>query len=191
MKKRFFICATIMALLLSFTVFAVSVYAAVNQNISVRNTISFAGKTNNLKFTIAGQVTGTTNDSSSDHTMAPWEYDYETMGIVGHEWNLGELQFDAEGKTVDQINITYTFTITNQSSYSMTAEFNGPEINNVGLKKKYLVSKNDYAETEASQIQINRNQTAVLKLVLYLDHLEDFSCNEQVNFSIVINALED
>lgn len=190
MKKRFFVCATIIALLLSFTVLAVSVYAAVNQNIFVNNTISFAGKTNNLKFLISGQVTGTTNDSSSDHTME-WDYDYETMGIVGYEWNLGELQFDAEGKTVEQINITYTFTITNNSSYSMTAEFSGPEINNQGLIKKYLVSKEDYAETEASKIQINRNQTAVLKLVLSLDHLEDFTCNEQVNFSILINALED
>ena len=190
MKKRFFVCATIMALLLSFTVLAVSVYAAVNQNIFVNNTISFAGKTNNLKFLISGQVTGTTNDSSSDHTME-WDYDYEKMGIVGYEWNLGELQFDAEGKTVEQINITYTFTITNNSSYSMTAEFSGPEINNQGLKKKYLVSKEGYAETEASQIQINRNQTAVLKLVLSLDHLEGFSCNEQVNFSILINALDE
>ena len=98
MKKRFFVCATIMALLLSFTVLAVSVYAAVNQNIFVNNTISFAGKTNNLSFLISGQVTGTTNDSSSDHTME-WDYDYEKMGIVGYEWNLGELHYEILGKS--------------------------------------------------------------------------------------------
>lgn len=189
MRKKFLIGATILAIVLSFTVLGISVYAVVNQSVAVKNTISFAGKTNNLHFIIDGRITGTKNDSDPK-LGTRWEYDYETMGLVGHEWNVGSIEFASEGLTVQEINITYTFQIENLSSYPMIAAFNGPGDLVDGLNKNYYVYKLGMEQTEASQIQINRNETATMVLKLTLDNIKDFSCNENINFAIDITSLE-
>lgn len=189
MKKKFLIGATILAMVLSFTVLGISVYAVVNQSVAVKNTISFAGKTNNLHFIIDGRITGTKNDSDPK-LGTRWEYDYETMGLVGHEWNVGSIEFASEGLTVEEINITYTFQIQNLSSYPMEAKFNGPGELVAGLNKNYYVYKLGMEQTEASQIQINRNETATMVLKLTLDNIKDFSCNENINFAIEVTSLE-
>lgn len=189
MKKKFLISATILAIILSFTILGVSVYAVINQSIAVKNTISFAGKTNNLHFIIDGRITGT-KDDSNPKLGTRWEYDYETMGIVGHEWNVGSIEFASEGLTVEQINITYTFQIENLSSYPMIAAFNGPGDLVAGLNKNFYINKPGMAQTEASQIQINRNETGTLILKLTIDSLENFSCNENINFAIEVTSLE-
>ena len=189
MKKRFLIGATILAIILSFAILGVSIYAVVNQSIAVKNTISFAGKTNNLNFIIDGRITGTKNDLDPK-LGTRWEYDYETMGLSGYEWNVGNIEFASEGLSVDEINITYTFQIQNLSSYPMLAAFNGPGELVDGLNKNFYVAKAGVPQSEGTQIQINRNEKGTLILKLTIESKQDFNCNQSVDFAIEVTSLE-
>ena len=76
MKKRFWVYTTILALILTFSVLFVSVYAALSQNISIKNTISFAGTDEVVKFSVDAKVTGTKND---EILKTSWKYDYDDL----------------------------------------------------------------------------------------------------------------
>lgn len=198
MKKRFLISTTILALILSLSILFVSVYAAVNQSISVNNVISFKGNTRNLKFEIDGVVTGTTNDEASI-LQKHWEYDYDKQGITNEQWNVGNITFATEGKTIDQINITYSFTIKNLSKEDkIIVCFDGPGELIAGLNKNYY--KADLIDgVETTPVSINNNEnvtidgenSVVLKLILTLERIEDFNCNEEINFSLNFKPYEE
>lgn len=190
MKKRYLISATVLALILSLSVFFVSVYAAVSQTISVTNQISFAGNPNAKHFTISGKVAGTINDSD-DKLEMNWEYDYENqIGLNGGSWELGDLQFDSSSRNLDIIGITYTFKITNQSDKKIKAEFVGPEELPSGLNKTYYANKDGANAESKSSINILGYEVAYLQLKLTISDL-DYNCKQvPVNFSINIDVAE-
>ena len=109
MKKRFWVYTTILALILTFSVLFVSVYAALSQKISIKNTISFAGTDEVVKFSVDAKVTGTKND---EILKTSWRYDDDVYDCPNtFDWDIGNIEFASEGKTIDQINITYTFVV--------------------------------------------------------------------------------
>ena len=200
MKKRFWVYTTILALILTFSVLFVSVYAALSQNISIKNTISFAGTDEILRFSVNANITGT-KDDSEDRLKDTWDYDYTKIDSSNtHDWNIGNIEFASEGKTIDQINITYTFVITNKSSCQMLVEFDGPNkhLENgddgeivEGLIGTHYVSSNNkdgvekIAQTKGKQIQLDLNDIATLKFVLTLKRIDDYTCNESIDFKIL------
>lgn len=202
MKKRFWIYTTILALILSFSVLFVSVYAALSQNISIKNNISFAGKDEEIKFSLDGLITGTKQDGA-DALKTHWDYEYEKDGLMDNDWAVGNIEFDNEGKTLDQIKITYKFIIKNESSCPLLVEIDGPDKKFEGgvegeiiegLVGTHYVSLLDGSGNELTpdkkdiQIQIPQNQSAVLKFVLTVKKLEDFTCNESIDFRLVFSA---
>lgn len=198
MKKRFWIGATVLSILLTFSILFASVYAALSQNIGIKNTISFAGVDEILKFTVDGQITGTKNDSEENHQVH-WEYDYELFTPSNFDWQVGNLEFENEGKTVDQVHITYTFVIKNQSSCAIIAEFEGPNKHLAdgeegeivaGLIGTHYVSLKDKdnnektPERKGKSIKLGLNETATLKFKLTIKQMEDYTCNEEIDFAI-------
>lgn len=198
MKKRFVIGTTIIAIVLSFGLLFYSVYAALSQSFSINNQIHFAGS-QNIKFVLNGQVTGTTNDMDSRLKLSVndeegWLYDYDDPDHDDPilDWTLPDITIKSEGLTLDQIHLTYTFTIENQGDCDITAAFDGPGDLATGLIKNTYVQVGDGAETIGSSVQIPPLGTiATLKLKLTLASLEGFSGQELINFSILINAVND
>mgnify|MGYP004641169045 FL=1 len=201
MKKRFWVYTTILALILTFSVLFVSVYAALSQNISIKNTISFAGTDEVVKFSVDAKVTGTKTD---EILKTSWKYDYDDLDCPNtFDWDIGNIEFASEGKTIDQINITYTFVVTNQSSCPILAEFDGPNKHYEGgdegeiiegLIGTHYVSLTDSrgvekkAETKGKYIELDLNDVATLKFVLTLKRIDDYSCNESIDFKILFSA---
>ena len=195
MKKHFLIGTTIVAIVLSFGLLFYSVYAALTQSFSINNKIHFAGS-QNIKFILNGNVTGTTNDLDDRLKLMVdgqegWHYDYETQGPEGSslEWTLPDITIKSEDLTLEQIHLTYTFTIQNQSECEITAAFDGPGDLASGLIKTTYVQVGNGAETVGSSVQVPLSTTATLKLKLTLESLEGFSGQELINFSILINAV--
>lgn len=204
MKKRFWVYTTILALILTFSVLFVSVYAALSQNISIKNTISFAGTNDILGFSVRAKITGT-KDDSEDRLKDSWDYDYKDMDSPNtHDWNIGNIEFASEGKTVDQINITYTFVVTNKSSCPMLVEFDGPnkhlengdegEIVEGLIGTHYVSSTNKdgvekIAETKNQRIILDLEDIATLKFILTLKRIDDYTCNESIDFKILFSAV--
>ncbi|MCI7003508.1 MAG: hypothetical protein MR904_04105 [Clostridia bacterium] len=202
MKKRFWVYTTILALILTFSVLFVSVYAALSQNISIKNTISFAGTDEVVKFSVDAKVTGTKND---EILKTSWKYDYDDLDCPNtFDWDIGNIEFASEGKTIDQINITYTFVVTNQSSCPILAEFDGPNKHYEGgdegeiiegLIGTHYVSLTDSrgvekkAETKGKYIELDLNDVATLKFVLTLKRIDNYSCNENIDFKILFSAV--
>lgn len=202
MKKRFWVYTTILALILTFSVLFVSVYAALSQNISIKNTISFAGTDEVVKFSVDAKVTGTKND---EILKTSWKYDYDDLDCPNtFDWDIGNIEFASEGKTIDQINITYTFVVTNQSSCPILAEFDGPNKHYEGgdegeiiegLIGTHYVSLTDSrgiekkAETKGKYIELDLNDVATLKFVLTLKRIDDYTCNESIDFKILFSAV--
>ena len=186
MKKRFIIVATLLSLILTFSVLFISVYAAVNQTISITNQISFVGNKEAKKFTINAIITGTTKEQAPTFL---WEYDYENQkGLDGGNREVGDLEFDNRNKSLDQIHITYTFTIKNENNKRLIASFVGPGNLIEGLNQKTYAYKENSIETESTSVVFEENETAILKLKLTVSSL-DFSCDKQpVRFSINIDV---
>ncbi len=193
MKKRFLIGGTVVALLLSISLLLFSVYAAVTQNISVRNRIMFSGSTaEGFKFTLEGKVTGTTNDLDPK-LRTTWDFDYETSSSDPAPWNIDEIVFDSEGKTIQEINITYTFTIENKctgSNNTIRAQIIGPDQIDAGLIKTTYGYLQFGEQSEGTEVIIPKNQVGILQLKLTLAQLEDYSCNAPINFSISVGLPE-
>lgn len=197
MKKRFLVGTTILAIVLSFGLLFYGVYAALTQSFSINNKIYFAGSTN-ISFELRGQLTGTTNDLDdrlklkNDATGEDfWLYDYddETRDNPNFEWELPDVTMKSEELTLDQINLTYTFTIANRSECAISAVFDGPGALASGLIASKYVQVGDGVETVGDSVQIPQATTATLRLKLTLASLEGFSGQELVNFSIIINAV--
>lgn len=203
MKKRFWVYTTILALLLSFSVLFVSVYAALSQNVSIKNNISFAGTDQEIKFSLTALITGTKQDGA-DALKTSWEYDMNDMDQQDtYDWAVGNIEFDNEGKTIDEIKIVYCFNIKNASSCPLLVEFDGPnkkfeggvegEIID-GLVGTHYISLLDsegnvvISEKKGTQIQMDMNQSAVLKFVLTVTRIQDFACNESIDFKLVFSA---
>lgn len=195
MKKHFLVGTTIAAVILSFGLLFYSVYAALTQSFSINNKIHFAGSPD-IKFILNGQVTGTTNDLDDRLKLMVdgeegWHYDYETQSaeMSNLEWTLPDITIKSEDMQLEDIHLTYTFTIQNQSGCEITAAFDGPGDLASGLIKTTYVQLGTGAETIGSSVQIPLATTAVLKLKLTLESLEGFSGQELINFSILINAV--
>ncbi len=190
MKKRYLIGATVIALILSISAFFVSVYAAVKQTISVSNQITFAGNQNAKSFLVKGQISGTINDSNPNLRME-WEYDYENqIGLDGFNWNLGDLQFDSSSGNLNEIGITYTFTISNQNDKTIMAEFVGPNDLPSGLNKTFYAYNQESSPVEGSNITFGSYETVVLELKLTISDLDYYCKQAPVNFSINIDVAE-
>ena len=192
MKKRFLVGATVLALILSVSLLLFSVYAAVNQTLSVRNTISFAGGAEGLKFTIDGRVTGARragSNESEDDISTFWEYDYDRDGILPpHEWEIGDIVFDSDDKELEDIHITYTFVINNLSSYTyINARIEGPENIEEGLIKTTYAYEQDSSVQEGTQLNISRTKPGILQLKLTLEQIEDYSCKAEIKFNIILS----
>ena len=197
MKKHFLVGTTIIAVILSFGLLFYSVYAAITQSFSINNKIHFAGS-QNIKFVLYGQVTGTTNDFDDRLRLKNnatgenfWLYDFDSpdRDYPSFEWNLPDITMKSEGLEIDQINLTYTFTIQNQSECEISATFDGPGDLASGLIKNTYVKVGDGAEALGASVQIPLATTATMKLRLTLESLEGFSGQELINFSILINAV--
>jgi len=182
MKKHFLIGTTIIAMVLSFGLLFYSIYAAVTPGFLVKNTISFAGS-QNIKFNIAGAITGTNDPTNPDLTHV-WEYDYEQSPEVENSWVVGNLVFDSEQKDIEDIHITYTFNITNECETEITAAFVGPEGIVAPLVATQYVQVGTGSLNQGSQIDIPAYGTAVLILKLTLSEIENIHINQNVDFQI-------
>ena len=196
MKKHFLIGTTVVAIMLSFGLLFYSVYAAITQSFSINNKIHFAGS-QNIRFLLNGQITGTTNDIDDRLKLVVdgqegWLYDYDDPDHdeSNLEWTLPDLVMKSEGLTLEEIHLTYTFTIQNQSECAISASFEGPGDLATGLIKNTYVKVGNGAEVLGSSAQIPLATTAILKLKLTLASLEGFSGSELINFSINIGAMQ-
>lgn len=195
MKKHFLIGTTIVAIILSFGLLFYSVYAALTQSFSINNKIHFAGS-QDIKFLLKGQVTGTVNDFDDRLKLMVdgeegWFYNYDDPehDDSNLDWTLPDIVMKSEGLKLEEIHLTYTFTIHNQSECEITASFDGPGDLATGLIKTTYVQIGEDAETIGSSVQIPLATIATLKLKLTLASLEGFSGQELINFSININAI--
>lgn len=198
MKKHFLIGTTVVAIMLSFGLLFYSVYAAITQSFSINNKIHFAGS-QNIRFLLNGQITGTTNDlddrlklKNPETNEDFWLYDYDdpARDKSNLEWTLPDLIMKSEGLTLEEIHLTYTFTIQNQSECAISASFDGPGDLATGLIKNTYVKVGNGAEVLGSSAQIPLATTAILKLKLTLESMDGFSGSELINFSINIGAIQ-
>ena len=196
MKKHFLIGTTVVAIMLSFGLLFYSVYAAITQSFSINNKIHFAGS-QNIRFLLNGQITGTTNDIDDRLKLVVdgqegWLYDYDDPDHdkSNLEWTLPDLVMKSEGLTLEEIHLTYTFTIQNQSECAISASFDGPGDLATGLIKNTYVKVGNGAEVLGSSAQIPLATTAILKLKLTLASMDGFSGSELINFSINIGAIQ-
>lgn len=196
MKKHFLIGTTVVAIMLSFGLLFYSVYAAITQSFSINNKIHFAGS-QNIRFLLNGQITGTTNDLDDRLKLVVdgqegWLYDYDDPDHdeSNLEWTLPDLVMKSEGLTLEEIHLTYTFTIQNQSECAISASFDGPGDLATGLIKNTYVKVGNGAEVLGSSAQIPLATTAILKLKLTLESMDGFSGSELINFSINIGAIQ-
>ena len=196
MKKHFLIGTTVVAIMLSFGLLFYSVYAAITQSFSINNKIHFAGS-QNIRFLLNGQITGTTNDLDDRLKLVVdgqegWLYDYDDPDHdeSNLEWTLPDLVMKSEGLTLEEIHLTYTFTIQNQSECAISASFEGPGDLATGLIKNTYVKVGNGAEVLGSSAQIPLATTAILKLKLTLESMDGFSGSELINFSINIGAIQ-
>ena len=94
-----------------------------------------------------------------------------------------------EGLEIEDIHLTYTFTINNQGECPIVAAFEGPGDLANGLIKTTYIQSGPGQEFEGSSVQIGLASTATLKLRLTIEDSTGFSGEEFITFSIIINAV--
>ena len=197
MKKHLLIGTTVVAMILSLGLLFFSVYAAVSQSFSINNRIHFTGS-QNVKFVLRGQITGTTDDSNPALTFKNpttnedfWLYDKDddNHNSTSASWEIPDLTIKSEGLSLEQVHLTYTFTIQNQGEAAIIASIDGPGDLASGLIKNTYVQTSASAEVAGTSVQIPIASTATIKIKLTLESLDGFSGQEYIAFSILINEV--
>lgn len=166
MRKRLVVGASLIALVLSVSLFAISVFAAVGQTFGVNNTIKFLGSPESLAFDLNAVVTGTTKDGDASlaHT---WSYDYEKDSVTSQIWNVpGNLVFFEEDKELggakgNRVEIVYTFNITNKSKNEQRIRV---YIDELTIDTSVLTA--DVTGAVGSEVLIASGQTGVVSVAL-------------------------
>lgn len=182
MKKRLVIYTSIMAFALSICLFVFSVFA-VGHDFSINNKIVFEGTSEYLVFDVNAEVTGTTKDGS-DALKTEWKYDKgsEEYSESSFEWNIPEvLTFDTEGKSFDDICITYSFVVTNKSvgSSAVNVYIEDP----INFDNDALTYEIDGSSINKKRILPDATGTVTLKLK---PKTGEFSGERQINFNLKI-----
>lgn len=190
MKKRFTIATTVLAVFLTICILGASVYAALNsQTIGVSNTITFSGSSQNMSFIVKGLVRGSTKENGNEPNVT-WEYDYENSSTNSFVWEIGALEFKTVGLTLDQIHITYEFTIENDGNCEILANFSGTDKQlTSGLVGTSYYRQTRLAERQTgTQVNIPLNGVAVLEYELTITDLEG-SYSDDIEFDIILQPL--
>lgn len=183
MKRKIIVGSTLVALALTLTLFAVSVFAAVSQVFGVNNIITFVGSGEYLVFDLEARITGTTKTGEQEPTFS-WNYDYSKTDSHQNAWNINEpLIFNQEGVTPGEEYIIYSFSVTNYSvgDKKIQMYIEEPDID-------LSVLKYEITGRVASPIVIDRNQTgtAMLKLMPTNGY---FNGARDCNFKIIIEQI--
>ena len=187
MKSKLIFITSVMALVLTFGLLSISVFAAVSQNFGVNNRIVFVGNSL-LSFDIDAEITGTKKDGD-DSLKYNWSYSNENDMPNSDTWSLAEdLTFDEEGKeinptAVNRVSITYTFTVENLSDTLNIAVYieNPTSIDTSVLTTNINGSANN-------KVVIAPKQTGVVSIEVI--PLERFQGAKTCNFSLRIDPQE-
>ena len=181
MKKRLIICTSFVAVALSLTLFAVSVFAAVGQTFSISNKITFVGVNQYIAFDLNGKITGTTKDDDPSRSFV-WNYDYSKDTVHENSWNISEpLIFNQVGINEGEECITYSFSITNKSVGKNIRAY----IHEVDIDNEFLTC--EAIGTVATPITIVEN--GVGEVCLKLKPITKFSGQKSCNFNIKIEEV--
>lgn len=187
MKKRLVIGATLVALMLSASLFAISVFAAVSQTFGVNNRIIFVGS-DLIEFTLAAEITGTTKDGD-DSLKTTWNYSTDSDDNEDtKDWNIEEsLVFDEEDKVLDpnasnRVSITYTFNIALSANSDKRVR---AYISPASYDAASLIM--NITGAVGSEITIEKGSSATLKLEVI--PTIRFSEAKACNFSLVLEPI--
>lgn len=179
MRKRIVISASLVALALSLTLFAVSVFAAVGQVFGVNNRIVFVGSGENIVFDMSAVITGTTQDGS-ETLENQWHYDYDEGEPSDMSWNLPEpLVFNQEGVTPGEEFILYSFTVENKSTPGKTISV---YINEPNVDTAFLQYEINGSASNPVVIAVNQRATVTLKI----KPVSKFEGAKTCNFNVVV-----
>lgn len=166
MRKKLVVGASLIALVLSVSLFAISVFAAVGQTFGVNNTIKFLGSPESLAFDLNAVVTGTTKDGDASLAHS-WSYDYEKDSVTSQIWNVpGNLVFFEEDKELggakgNRVEIVYTFNITNKSKNEQRIKV---YIDELTIDTSVLTA--DVTGAVGSEVLIASGQTGIVSVAL-------------------------
>lgn len=192
MKKRFIIATTVLAIVLTFCILGASVYAALNsQKIGVNNTITFSGSNQNMHFAIQGVVEGSTKEGAHQPKSDLWEYEYEKSATNSYVWEIGSLEFKTVGLTLEQIHITYCFTIENLGNCAVSARFDGTDkpLTEGLIGKSYTRQSRTDERALGSTVSIPINGIAVMEYELTITDLEG-TYTDDIEFGIILQPVE-
>ncbi len=128
-KKKLTFLFSIATLCLCFSILAFGVYAAKKASLTTTGSVSF--EAHNCKVRVLGSVEGAVDSSNNPLTTNPTltdDIDTSQGKVIegAVNWEIGDIYFDDLGCSNDEIAtpIKFTFKMTNESDYAVTAEFN-------------------------------------------------------------------
>ena len=191
MKKIAIITASVLALVLSASLFVIGVVATFKQSFGVKNTITFKGVGQNIIFILDGTVTGTNNDSNPNLTCH-WDYEYDKPGAVDTvNWTIGKINFETSTLDLNYIHITYTFVIQNKGDVDFMVYFNGRD----EIDPDFSVETTGTCEGNTQDpmnypLEIPAHKTGTISLTVH-PKVEKYDGTKACNFMVKIEELRN
>lgn len=191
MKKKMVIGASLVALILSVSLFAISVLAAVAQSFGINNKIEFDGIDDAIAFDMDAVITGTIDDGD-ERLSNTWHYNAELSNDTSLGWDIkGDLVFDEKDKTLEvgasnRVAINYSFTVTNNSETGKRIKlyFNNISVDINVLDTKVLNSSGQ----EVTEVIVGVDQTETI--ILTVMPIIRFNGAQACNFSLKFEPID-
>lgn len=178
MKRGIIIGSTVIAMILSISLFVFGAFAAFNQTFKITNSIRFEGSGQKIVFTLDGSITGTTNDDDPK-LKYNWTYDYDYTEENAAVWNVGDIAFRTNGRKIAEIEIEYKFVIQNLGSSKILAYITGWE----SIDTEYLTPT--IVGVAGNEVLIDIGETKEVSLKIK-PAVEDFDTSHPCNFTVML-----